>query len=801
MELLIIIGLFAIILILFSIKGSLEKEIQSLSYKLDRIKSELENLKSEKPVKKPDEIKPAAQVIHKESTPPPVPVKKEEPVIVTDPFKKEKETAPLLQNTALPAPKAVKSPVKPPKPSFFERNPDMEKFIGENLINKIGIAILVLGIGFFVKYAIDQNWITEIGRVFIGILCGGILIGLAHLTRKNFKAFSSVLVGGGMAVLYFTIAIAFKSYEMFSPTIAFLLMVVITAFSVLLSILYDRIEIAVLAIIGGFVSPLIVSTGQGNYIVLFTYILILNVGMLVLAYYKKWNLVTIISYVFTILLYGGWFVTKVQGQENSPLTGAFLFATIFYLVFFIMNIINNIKEKRKFIATEISILLSNTFLYYSVGILILNDIQNGQFNGLFTASIAIFNFLFAFILYKNKKVDLNLVYLLIGLVLTFLSLSAPVQLEGNYITLFWASEAVLLLWLSRKSGIKLIKLGSMLVNVLMFISLIMDWFTIYSFYVYTYLPDKTEPMTILLNKGFITSVVALTSIALSLVLVKKEEEILAYRIPKQAYSILLKAAFILFLYVAPLLELVYQLRFRLPYSEAFGLITGSYNLSFIAGLLLFVNWKGNELQKKATTALGVLGIIAFLFAYTPEVITVRDLYLYGNTPFYMYAYHYIDTILTAVILILSLKNVSRLFTFKSKVGKAFLWFMTFSVVFMASAELDHLVVALNYAPGGYIDVLVEENQRIGYPILWGLCSFVLMIIGMNKKIKVLRIISLTLFFITLLKLFIFDIRDISEGGKIAAFICLGILLLIISFMYQKLKKLVLEDEAKTVSQS
>src|SRR5207247_885824 len=87
----------------------------------------------------------------------------------------------------------------PPAPSFFESHPDLEKFIGENLINKIGIAILVLGIGFFVKYAIDKNWINEFGRVAIGILAGGILIGIAHYMRKGFKAFSSVLVGGGLS--------------------------------------------------------------------------------------------------------------------------------------------------------------------------------------------------------------------------------------------------------------------------------------------------------------------------------------------------------------------------------------------------------------------------------------------------------------------------------------------------------------------------------------------------------------------------------------------------------------------------
>lgn len=124
------------------------------------------------------------------------------------------------------------------------------------------------------------------------------------------------------------------------------------------------------------------------------------------------------------------------------------------------------------------------------------------------------------------------------------------------------------------------------------------------------------------------------------------------------------------------------------------------------------------------------------------------------------------------------------------------WAFTFIGVFVLSAELDHLVLINSFYPGFALDHFLKHSQTIGYPILWGMCSFVLMFFGMKKKIRNLRIISLSLFFVTLAKLFTYDIRDISEGGKIAAFISLGILLLIVSFMYQKLKKIVLEDDSK-----
>src|SRR5277367_2125988 len=113
-------------------------------------------------------------------SPPPSAESKPEPVRETEPFQPHFIRQPEPSGTQPAAPRPVSRGQEPPRPGFFERHPDLEKFIGENLVSKIGIAILVLAIGFFVKYAIDNNWVGPAGRVGIGILCGGILIGIAH---------------------------------------------------------------------------------------------------------------------------------------------------------------------------------------------------------------------------------------------------------------------------------------------------------------------------------------------------------------------------------------------------------------------------------------------------------------------------------------------------------------------------------------------------------------------------------------------------------------------------------------------
>ena len=458
------------------------------------------------------------------------------------------------------------------KPGFFERNPDLEKFIGENLANKIGIAILVIGIGFFVKYAIDQNWINEIGRVLIGILCSGILLGVAHSMRKKFHAFSSVLVGGGIAILYITITIAFQEYQVFNQVTAFLIMVVITGFTIVLSLAYSRIELAVLAILGGYGSPFMVSTGGGNYIVLFTYILILNIGMLILAYHKKWNLINIISYIFTVILFAGWLGSDFDGQKPRMVFGALVFSSLFYFTFFAMNIINNLKEIRPFKYLEFSLLLSNTFFYYLAGMYVLGFDVGYLYRGLFTISLAVFNFIFVFILFKNQRVDRNLVFLLIGLVLSFVSLAAPVQLEGNYITVFWAVEAVLLLWLSHKSGIMLMKFASMIISGLMLISLIMDWNSIYE-------QQHETHFTILFNKAYITGLFCFCSLIATQFLLKSEKE-LPIKF-KSIYKLIISIVLIFVGYFFNYLELRYQLESYLVQYPADQIVIGTYNILFI----------------------------------------------------------------------------------------------------------------------------------------------------------------------------------------------------------------------------
>ena len=675
-------------------------------------------------------------------------------------------------------------PIK--KQTFFERHPDMEKFIGENLVNKIGIAILVLAIGFFVKYAIDQDWVGPVGRVSIGILCGAILIGIAHKMRNSYKSFSSVLAGGGLAVFYFTITLAYHQFHLFGQATAFTIMIVITAFAVALSILYNKQELAIIALLGGFLAPFLVSNGSGNYKTLFTYLIVLNVGLVTIAYNKAWRLLNFLSFFFTIILFGGWLVSLGYNEAQQTFTNAFLFATIFYLLFFAINVAHNIREKKKFIASDFGILLANTALYFGVGIYCLHKMNADEFKGLFSASMGVFNLIATYFLFRKQKVDTNILYLLMGITLTFISITAPLQLNGNNITLFWASEAVLLYWLFTKSNLKIIQYSSVIIWVLMMISLLMDWMQVYSSY--------NAALNIILNRGFITTLFAAVA-TYTLFIIRKKETQINTSLNLIPAKLFFRISALVLLFAAGALEINHQFEYYHPYTNINLLYLLLYTFSFFL-ILIIVSQKNKTLQIKQQYIIAMLitCVLLYLLSIVKVFSTQAGILTENKNHF-----HFIAHWLGAFLFLLILYKLIEIFrnSINIKTNSYLAWVLCTIVVIYFSVEIHLLTNSVFFSAKNDLYEIHRVYIKTGLPILWGLCSFAFMWLGMRFKYRPLRIISLSLFTLTLLKLFIFDIRNIPAGGKIAAFFCLGIILLIVSFMYQRLKKIIIDDEKKT----
>ena len=668
---------------------------------------------------------------------------------------------------------------------WLRNNPDMEKFIGENLINKIGIAVLVLGIAFFVKYAIDQNWIKEGGRVAIGILCGGILIGIAHWLRNSYRSYSSVLVGGGITVFYFTIAFAFHQYQMMTQTTAFTIMVVITAFAIALSVLYNRIELAIIATIGGFITPFLVSTGSGNYVVLFTYLCILNAGIIAMAYLKQWRVLQIIAFAFTTLIYSGWLFGSIGDTQHYSSQGALVFAAIFYAMFIAMSLLHHVKKQHDLKAIDFTLYLLINLSFFAAGIFILSNQNLENYKGLFTASIATVNLVLGYVLFRQKLIDKKFVFLLIGLTVSFISLIAPIQLQGNYITLFWFAEIVLLLWLYQKSFINLFKIFSAIITLFALLSLLIDWAKIYG--------STQTNLIIIFNKGFITSAFGAIALFATSVLLSKEADtffigLSATKTIKRIYQILAIATF----FVGGILEVNHQFLQHYPTTSLNIIYLLFYTYSFLLGLYFVC--KKHISASTLQSIIGITGAMFLLYIFSAYDIyeTLQQILLSNSNKIHFIGY-VVCVLLLFMLFTITVKELQKHSPSIDKSLSLFSGLIVAQLVILISIFWFHLYVWMMFINQANIAVSENNFERAGLSIIWGISSFIVMWLGMKKSNRTLRVIALCLFGITLVKLFLYDISNMSPGGKIAAFILLGVLLLIVSFMYQRLKKLLIDD--------
>ena len=762
--------------------NSLKNEIQFLNKRINDFlmskptsppSSHLEKDKNNQPQMEPEESsQPQEDSVpssSEEDIPAPSAVELTEPVpaaiYVPSTAPQQQESAPIHKKTNTP----------PPVLKEVDERNIFEKILGTNWLSKVGIVTLVLGIGFFVKYAIDQEWINEIGRVGIGLFTGGLIIGIAHKLKSKYHVFSSILVGGGISVFYITITLAFREYMLFSQTAAFIMLIVITIFSVLLSLLYDRKELAIFSLLGGFAAPLMISTGAGNYIVLFTYILILNTGMLVVSFIKKWRVIGIICYALTLIFFWGWLLFSYKNQFFN----VSLFISLFFIQFYILALFDHFKSGKKISVYHVFLILTNNLSAFAAYLYVIDD-YSSNIRGLITISLAIVNAVVMVILFRKSSIDRNLIYLIIAIVLSFVSLAIPIQLKGHVITMFWAAEAVILLLLWQKSQIKVFFAGFMLISFLTLISYFMDINNLYSY---------NNTLTIMSNRWFITGIVVLASFVVNMLLLKRESTAPVEGIP---FVNIFKIIIIALAYMVPFLEINIQLTHH--YTGNFGDSSFRY-VALAVFTTIYIAILGVICNKKVSSKAYIFwmlyaAVILYAVCYTILITNLRyDIFAFGVQGYF--SIHLLSLPAIAYIIYLLVKNIKSY----SKQHTWLSWILTILVVVILSVETDNIVVWIfaNPLDYNYSDILYDVHT-FGYPILWGIIAMILMIWGLNRKEALLRKISLVFFGLIIVKFYAYDVWQMSQAGRIISFVMLGVILLIVSFLQQKIRTLVKNDD-------
>ena len=632
---------------------------------------------------------------------------------------------------------------------------NFEKYIGENLFGKIGILIFIIGIGFFVKYAIDQNWINETARTLMGYAVGAGMLVLAERLHKRYHTFSSLLAGGAFGIYYLITAIAFHYYALFSHTMAFVILCVTTIFMSAVSVLYDRKELAVTAFVGGFIAPFIISTDSSSIISLQIYITILNIGMFCLAMYKKWAILPMVSFAFTYIILWG---TTALGSFSDSEAGTtyptlFAFATLFYVIFLLPVVfILRTQYGENTRLGLLGIITANSFMYLIYGDFLLQHFEASSDTTAYLAFfIAAVNL--AIHLYLRFRVEGQdtLRNLMLGLAVTFATMGIPILFSATNVLMVWAAEAVLLLWLFTKEKNRIYELASAVLLLLTLGALA------YYRTTDTFIHDTGD--SLFFNGAFfVTTFVSIAYYVVAVImqfnkdLFSDTKRLIAYT-PCNAIAYVLGFS-ILFLAFRD----NFHFHLEQPISEYASLLTA--NIMLLGGaLILRKRFEISENKLAYEISLYLAGI---LFAMTvwnytlPEGLLLRWLMALVTIAYMAYC-------MRGQLLVTS--NQRNLHTEYSIIS---------TLMWLTLTRL--LLITFN-----------EVNFSTDFSLSLGIAAFILMCIGMRYHSKEIRIVSLAEFGIVIGKLILNDVWAMPALGKIIVFISLGAILLILSFLYQKLK--------------
>ena len=710
------------------------------------------------------------------------------------------------EKPVITAPTAPKPQFSAPKTSLPKQPSDLEKIIGESWINKIGILIVVIGVAIGAKYSIENELISPLTRIILGYLMGIGLLGFGIKLKPKFEGYSAVLVSGAISIFYFITYFAYSFYGLIPQVLAFVMMLIFTAFGVFTAIKYNRVVIAHIGLIGAYAVPFLLSSGSGRVDILFSYMLIINLGILFISIKKDWKTLHYSAFFFTWMIYGSWFANKsfdsnLQGYEALGIG----FATAFFLVFYGVSLFNNIISKEKLDKVNIILILLNSFIYFGIGFGIFNGHSIlDSYLGLFTLFNAVIHFAVLFFIKSKKLADSTLFYSTLGMVFTFITIAIPIQLDGNWVTLMWTAQGAILFWLGKTKNISIYEKISLPILGLAFLSFLEDW----SHYHYAVNLD----IHAFWNINFLTGVFAILGYGFVVYLSRKhpDPEIEKYSPFNTIKSFYLPALLVLTAYLTFRNEIAYYFDYWYEsssvlvrekgdeyndYNNDIGIFRNIYllvySLVFFGGLALlnFHKFKNKVLGISAI----VIGLLVLFAAQTYGLGELGDLrYSYIDGHYSKYFDVSINYILiryplwaaAGFALWAIFKNA------KSQLENTKFHIFLEVVIHISILNFlsNELVTWLDIA--GYQDIF-----KLGLSILWSVYSLLLVSLGIYQKKKYLRISALVLFGITLAKLFLYDISNLSTISKTIVLIILGLLLLIISFLYNKFKDKI-GDETK-----
>ncbi len=716
----------------------------------------------------------------------------------------------------------IKSIFTDPEPEVIQNRYDdnqpsgLEKLIGENIINKIGIAITIIGVAIGTKYSIEHQLMSPAMRITLGYILSLAMLFTGYRLKSRYLNYSAVLVSGAITIMYLLTYAAHNFFHLIPLPLAFGLMVLFTIGAVYAAIQYNKQIIAHIALVGAYAVPFLLREQHGSYQFLFMYIVIINIGILTLSFKKYWKPLYISAFFVTWLIYGAWYSDNsyIDNNINIP----FCFITITFGLFYTILIAFRHISPQKQTVENNSFILLNGLLFYLFGVLLLEPKLQSSEHALFALINMGIHAGVSYFIYKKIPENKQLFYFITGIALTFLTLAIPLQFDNYIVVVLWALLAATVFFVGRKKGIIYYEQRAYFIMLLSVLAILRQFSTTIGTTNLSLNGLHTYPFfNVYFSSGLLFTGIYIwlhrykTQTANDVIIFNNKEvnAILHYFIP---FVIIASTYFLFYTEIDEIFERLsastarfskyennrhsgYHINTDITVFKQIALVC--YTFLFFA-VSFFLNKKFIKQISFYHFNLFGYGLITVLFILV-ALHNLHNLINYYVDPHHNNAYtkgpiyiiiRYITYLCFAIAAysfsLLLNTSFLKLRTHFAKI--LFEWLLHFSILCASTGELI-----------GWLQLTGQAHtDKVALSILWGLYALMLIMLGIWKHKQYLRISAIALLGITLIKLLFYDLRHLDTIGKTIVFVVLGVLLLLVSFLYNKYRSRINPDRNEDV---
>ena len=670
------------------------------------------------------------------------------------------------------------------RPPFGRISVDWEQVLGKNWFAIIGALALAIGTGFFLKLAFDNDWIGEIGRIALGIVAGMALLGAGEYSQRRIPLWAQPVTAGGIGILYLSIYAAFGLYELIDPLLAFLFLALVVVLSVLLALRYESLVIALLGIVGAFLTPLLLGRDLENPRLVLLYLLVVDVGVLGISTFRNWRWFTLVGLVGS---YGLFFIWLEEFPVRDPVLVELALSGVF-LVFVGATTMFHILWRRMPGPADLALMTLNAAGFYALTFDILWADYQIWF-GLISLCLSLLYAGVAYAAIKRSGTPPQVALFALSTAVVFLTVAVPLQLSGSWVSVAWAAEGAVIIWVGfilRRWPMRAFGLG--VLTVALFRLLIFDtWVDLEGF----------KPV---LNDRFPTFVASIVAFYVAAYLYWREREHLqvweAYMAPALAG---LANLITLWLFTAEVISyfdsralvaardlsarggeeyLVYRLAAQNAENGKFLVLTAMWTIYAFGALAIGLAKRSAPLR---WVGLGLLAVPALKLILFDTFMVHLDPLTFLPVLNFQFLVFFIVLGVLLIAAYLYWREGERLTEQEGCVFQILVVVANFMALWVLSAE------AVRFFDSQEAKLRVDyfSAMHLTLTVLWAVYAIGVIGFGIVRQASSIRLAGIALLAIPVMKLFVFDIFLMERGYRVAAFITLGAMLLVTGLVYQR----------------